>query len=65
MKKKRSQRGSSHASKNPYERPELWANGTLAFYLQKNHGSLHGYNVEKYMPFHERMTFEAQRQNRL
>lgn len=62
---RKSQRGSKHASLHPYLRQEKWADGTLAFYLQKNHGSLHGYNVEKYMPFHERMTFEAQRQNRL
>ena len=59
-KKKQSQRGSSHASKNPFERPELWANGTLAFYLNS---PLHNY--EKYREFHERQVAEAQRQNRL
>jgi len=62
---RKSQRGSSHASLHPYLRQELWSNGTLAFYLKKNPGSLHGYNYEKYREFHERQTFEAQRANRL
>lgn len=57
---RKSQRGSSHASKHNYLRPELWANGKCAFYLNSPH-----HNYEKYREFHERQIAEAQRQNRL
>ena len=40
-------RGSSHADRHHYLRPELWADGTLAFYLNSS-----THVTEKYMDFH-------------
>lgn len=52
--------GSAHANKDPYLRPECWANGQCAFYLNSK-----GHNYEKYRDFHERMIAEAQRLGKL
>ena len=54
--KKRKSHGSAHANQDHYLRPELWANGTLSFYLNS---PMHNY--EKYRDFHERQVAEAQR----
>lgn len=61
----RSNRGSSHAQKHPYLRVECWANGQCAFYLNKQPGSLFGYNVDAYMDFHRRQIDEAGRLGKL
>jgi hypothetical protein len=49
----RAHKSSLHSAKHPYLRQELWANGTLAFYLKP------GYNYASYRDFHERMVLEA------
>lgn len=57
--KLRKNKGSSHANQHNYLRPELWANGVLAFYLKS------GYNTELYLDFHNRQILEAQRLGKL
>jgi hypothetical protein len=49
-------RGSSHSDLHPYQRCELWANGTLAFYLNSA-----THNTAAYLDFHQRQQAEAGR----
>lgn len=57
---KRNQRiNSTHGDKHPYQRPELWSNGTLVFWNNDGH------KREAYQDFYDRQCKEAARLGKL